>query len=66
MTNFVRKYTWKSDRGAPRQEGYMITGTNNHWTWLNRADAWDAANELADLLTEDIKNLENNQNQETE
>lgn len=57
MTEFVRRFKWSfgGDDSAP---GYRVQGSNNHWCWLSREDAWDAANELADLLSEDLAKLE--------
>ncbi|WP_368844803.1 hypothetical protein [Kocuria sp. CPCC 204721] len=40
------------------EPGYRLQGTQGHWVWLSRADAWEAAQELATLLDEDAAAVE--------
>jgi len=53
MSNFVKRFQWRYSL-SDSEPGYRVQGSNDHWIWLSRADAWDAANELADLLSEDL------------
>lgn len=56
-TRHVARYQWR--KGLMESEpGYRIQGTAGHWVWLSRADAWEAANELAQLLDEDADALD--------
>lgn len=56
-TRHVARYQWR--QGLMNSEpGYRIQGTAGHWVWLSRADAWEAANELATLLDEDAAALD--------
>lgn len=55
-TRHVNRYQWR--KGLMESEpGYRIQGTAGHWVWLSREDAWEAANELAQLLDEDAAAL---------
>lgn len=56
-TRHVARYQWR--KGLMESEpGYRIQGTAGHWVWLSREDAWEAANELAQLLDEDAAALD--------
>ncbi len=54
---FVTRYQWRHGL-SDSEPGYRIQSTNGHWCWLSREDAWDAANELSELLDQDLERLE--------
>lgn len=51
-TRWVGRYQWRQGL-MDSTPGYRIQGTAGHWVWLSREDAWEAAQELAQLLDED-------------